>query len=144
MNTDSNEQQGEHFDLLNEFRRIVAGDCIERDIARHQRVVTAIEQALRSRASVAAVEGDDLVSRAEVLKLVDACTCGSGPEWRSVGMRHHALNCQTYLATLIRAIPAAASSPAPAPTCDDCDAPLKDGKCEACAIRFALPAQPEG
>ena len=36
----------ERYDLLMEFRRIVAGDCIERDIARHQEVVTAIERAL--------------------------------------------------------------------------------------------------
>jgi hypothetical protein len=35
-------------------------------------------------------------------KLLDVCNCGSGPEFRSVNMRHHIVTCSIHLATIIR------------------------------------------
>ena len=72
---------------------------------------SVIEYATRSTPPVsqgarAAAEGD-LISREEVLKVVDVCTCGSGPEFRAVNMRYHAIGCSTHIATLIRSLPTA-------------------------------------
>lgn len=35
--------------------------------------------------------------------LIDHCTCGSGPEFRALHMRHHVATCHIHMAALIRA-----------------------------------------
>jgi hypothetical protein len=47
----------------------------------------------------------DLIDREAAIRLINVCTCGSGPEFRPVAMRYHTGNCQTHLATMIRALP---------------------------------------
>lgn len=45
-------------------------------------------------------------AREEAAKVVDVCTCGSGPEFRPVNMRFHSNTCQKHLASLISALAA--------------------------------------
>lgn len=98
---------------------------------------------------VGAVPADeDLVRRADVVQMLDVCTCGSGPGFRPVGMRYHAATCQTHLATFARALPAATTStPAAQPEtekCEKCGAKRRLGKsvCGWCAaVESTAPAE---
>jgi hypothetical protein len=53
--------------------------------------------------SEARVEGEAAgIERAA--KAMDVCTCGSGPEFRAINMRHHVVCCLMHVATMIRTL----------------------------------------
>lgn len=87
----------------------------------------------------AAGDSGTLVDVEEVIKLVDVCTCGSGPEFRSVAMRYHPASCQSHMATLIRALPTYSATDAATRMREACVGKVKDYrlKCEQTGVDLA-------
>lgn len=83
----------------------VVNEFIERLLRENLELKQKLATASPVQASVPAEGEVVLVDREVAARIVDICNCGSGPEFRAVNMRYHALSCSTHLATLIRALP---------------------------------------
>jgi hypothetical protein len=82
----------------------------ERIVQKFHRPLTATEANALIAAINSAIDAAVAGERERLIKEIDYCTCGSGPEWRSVNMRYHQAGCQVFVATMIRALEAAKES----------------------------------